>query len=138
MKSTGLPVVIKGVLSVKDAVACAEIGAKGIVVSNHAGRMQFSVPPLVILPEIVKAVGDQLEIFVDCGISSGADAYKALAMGAKAVSVGTHLISFLNRGGSAAIADRLIEMTAELKGFMANIGVKDTKSFDPTVLHFRK
>ncbi len=136
--ATSLPFIIKGVLSVKDALSCAEIGAKGIVVSHHNGHLWFLVPPLMVLPEISKAVGSQMEVFVDCGISSGADAYKAMALGAKAVSVGSHLIPSLNKGGSAGVADRLREMTAELKGFMANTGVADTKSFDPTVLHVLK
>ena len=80
VNSTALPVVIKGVLSVRDAVKCAEAGVKGIVVSHHHGRMPFAVPPLMVLPSIKKAVGDALKIFVDCSIDTGADAYKALAL----------------------------------------------------------
>lgn len=138
IRSTSLPFIIKGVLSVKDALACAKIGAKGIMVSSHGGRMKYSVPPLMVLPEIVEAVGNQLDVFVDGGVCSGADVYKAMALGAKAVSVGTHLIPLVAQGGSAAVANRIGEMTGELKGFMANTGVADTKSFDPTVLHFQK
>lgn len=138
IRSTSLPFVVKGVLSVHDAIACAKIGVKGIVVSHHGGRMPFAVPPMMILPQIVEAVGDQMEVFVDCGVTSGADVYKLLAAGAKAVSVGTHLIPCLKQGGSAAVADRIREMTAELKGFMANTGVGNTDSFDPSVLHFQK
>lgn len=138
VRSTSLPFVIKGILSVHDALACAKVGVKGIVVSHHGGRMSFAVPPLVVLPDIVAAVGGRMEIFVDCGFISGADVYKALAMGAKAVSVGTHLMPTLMRGGSAAVTARINEMTEELKGFMANTGVGDTRSFDPSVLHFQK
>ena len=132
--ATKLPFIIKGVLSVQDAVRCAEIGAQGIVVSHHGGRLSAAVPPLYVLPEIVKAVGDRMPIFVDCGICSGMDAYKALALGATAVSVGIHLIPYTKQGGEA-VAERINAMTKELRGVMAHTGVKDTKSFDATVVH---
>ena len=137
MESTSLPYVIKGVLSVRDAVACKEIGAAAIVVSHHNGRLNYAVPPLQVLPAIKEAVGDSLKIFVDCGIASGADAYKALALGADAVCVGTHLIPY-TREGADAVADRLREMTAQLRGYMANTGVKDLNSFDPSVIHHKQ
>lgn len=135
MEVTSLPFIVKGVLSVRDAAKCAEIDANGIVVSHHNGRMNYAVPPLAVLPEIVKEVGDVMPIFVDCGICSGMDAYKALALGATAVSVGTHLIPYLKKGGADAVATRVWEMTDELRGVMAFTGVKDTEAFDPTVLH---
>ncbi len=134
VEMTNLPFVVKGVLSVQDAIKCAEIGVKGIVVSHHGGRMNAAVPPLYVLPDIVKAVGHKMEIFVDCGICSGMDAYKAMALGAKAVSVGIHLIPFVKQGAEA-VAKRMEEMTAELKGIMAYTGVKDVKSFDAGVVH---
>ena len=132
-----LPFIIKGVLSVRDAYKCAEIGVKGIVISHHAGRLDYAVPPLMVLPEIRKEVGEDMPIFVDCGILSGMDAYKALALGATAVSVGKHLIPYIRKGGAEAVADRLKEMNAELRGAMAYTGVKDVNSFDPTIIHHR-
>lgn len=78
-----------------------------------------------------------MAVFVDCGIVSGMDAYKALAMGADAVGVGTHLLPYLRKGGAGAVADRLREMTAELKGVMSLTGVKDCDSFNSSVIHFR-
>lgn len=132
---TKLPFIVKGVLSVHDAVKCAEIGVQGIVVSHHGGRLNYAIPPLYILPEIVKAVGDKMPIFVDCGICSGMDAYKALALGATAVSVGVHLIPFIRQGGAQAVAERIVAMTEEMKGVMAYTGVADMKSFDATVIH---
>ena len=131
---TRLPFVVKGVLSVHDAIKCAEIGVKGIVVSHHGGRLSDAVPPLFILPEIVKAVGHKMEIFVDCGILSGSDAYKALALGANAVSVGIHLIPYVKQGAEA-VAGRINEMTGEIKGIMAHTGVKNVKSFDASVVY---
>lgn len=134
IKATRLPFVIKGVLSVQDALKCVEIGAQGIVVSHHGGRLSAAVPPLYVLPEIAKAVDGRMPIFVDCGILSGMDAYKALALGATAVSVGIHLIPFTKQSGEA-VAIRMNAMTDELRGAMAYTGVKDTKSFDATVVH---
>jgi len=134
VEMTKLPFVVKGVLSVHDAVKCAEIGVKGIVVSHHGGRLNDAVPPLFALPDIVKAVGHKMEIFVDCGILSGSDAYKAMALGAKAVSVGIHLIPFVKQGAEA-VAGRINDMTAEMKGIMAHTGVKDVKSFDASVVY---
>ena len=134
VEMTSLPFVVKGVLSVQDAVKCAEIGVRGIVVSHHGGRLGAAVPPLYVLPDIVKAVGHKMEIFVDCGILSGMDAYKAMALGAKAVSVGIHLIPFVKQGAEA-VAKRIGEMTGEMKGVMAATGVKDVKSFDAGVVH---
>jgi isopentenyl diphosphate isomerase/L-lactate dehydrogenase-like FMN-dependent dehydrogenase len=92
------------------------------------------VPPLFVLPDIVKAVGHKMDIFVDCGILSGSDAYKAMALGAKAVSVGIHLIPFVKQGAEA-VANRINDMTAEMKGIMAHTGVKDVKSFDAGVVY---
>ena len=134
VEMTSLPFVVKGVLSVQDAVKCAEIGVRGIVVSHHGGRLSAAVPPLYVLPDIVKAVGHKMEIFVDCGILSGMDAYKAMALGAKAVSVGIHLIPFVKQGAEA-VAGRINEMTGEMKGIMAATGVKDVKSFDASVVY---
>jgi hypothetical protein len=133
--STKLPFIIKGVLSVHDAVKCAEIGVQGIVVSHHGGRLNYAVPPLYVLPDIVKAVGDKMPIFVDCGICSGMDAYKALALGSTAVSVGLHLIPKIRQGGAQGVAERIMEMTEEMKGVMAYTGVKSLKEFDASVIH---
>ena len=87
VESSKLPFVVKGVLSVRDALTCAEIGAKAIIVSHHHGRMPYAVPPMMVLPEIKKALeGKDVKIIVDCGIASGADVYKAIALGADAAA----------------------------------------------------
>lgn len=137
ISSTRLPFVMKGVLSVADARRCVEMGAAGIVVSHHNGRLSSAVPPLMVLPEIRRAVGKDYPVFVDCGISSGLDVYKAMALGATAVSVGTHLIPILMEKGAAGVSGRIRAMTAELRGLMARTGVRDTGCFDPSVIHFR-
>ena len=83
------------------------------------------------------AVGDEMQIFVDCGVISGMDAYKAMALGASGVGVGGHLIPEIREGGSAAVAARIKSMTDELRGAMAYTGAADCGSFDPSVLHRR-
>ena len=75
-------------------------------------------------------------MFVDCGIESGMDAYKCLALGAKAVSVGRHLMPLL-KNGADAVAGRINEMTAELAGIMARTGVSALDKMDETVIHRR-
>lgn len=134
VEAAGVPFVVKGVLSVSDAVKCAEAGCRGIVVSHHHGMMAYSVPPLLVLGDILKAVGKEMDVFVDCGIVSGMDAYKCLALGAKAVSVGRHLMPLLKQG-SDAVSARIDEMTAELAGVMSRTGVKNLGEMDPGVIH---
>lgn len=134
--AAGVPFIVKGVMSPRDAEKCAKAGCAGIVVSHHHGMIQYSVPPLMVLPDIISAVGDSMPVFVDCGIISGMDAYKCLALGAKAVSVGRHLMPLL-KDGAQAVSDRINEMTAELAGIMARTGVKSLDDMDPTVIHRR-
>lgn len=136
VQAAGVPFIVKGVTSPRDAEKCAKAGCAGIVVSHHHGMIQYSVPPLMVLPDIITAVGDSMPVFVDCGIVSGMDAYKCLALGAKAVSVGRHLMPLL-KNGPEAVSARINEMTAELAAIMARTGVKSLDEMDPTVIHRR-
>ena len=136
VQAAGVPFVVKGVLSPSDAEKCAAVGCAGIVVSHHHGMMQYSLPPLMALPDILKAVGTDIPVFVDCGIESGMDAYKCLALGAAAVSVGRHLMPLL-KDGAAAVSGRIGQMTAELAGVMARTGVASLSDMDPSVIHYR-
>lgn len=95
VKATKLPFIIKGVLSEQDAYKCLDAGVRGIVVSHHSGIMNYAVPPLMILPKIVKVIDKRIPIFVDCGVASGMDVFKALALGASAVSVGRAIMDSL-------------------------------------------
>lgn len=131
-----LPFVVKGVLSVQDAIKSVDAGAKGIIVSHHHGIMNSMVPPLMMLPEIVKAVGGEAKIFVDCGFESGMDVFKALALGADAVGVGRALMDPLKEG-HVGVTRRINEMNNELKCIMARTGAATVKDIDPTVLRFR-
>ena len=134
IKASRLPFIIKGVLSVSDARKCLEAGAAGIVISHHGGHLKYSIPPLMVIEDIKDAVGDKMKVFVDCGIVSGFDAYKCLALGADAVSVGRHLMPLLQKGPEA-VASRMKEMTSELAGVMTATGVRSLKEMDPTVIH---
>lgn len=136
VQASKVPFIAKGVLSPKDAEKCAKAGCAGIVVSHHHGMMPFLVPPLFVLEDILKAVGKDMHVFVDCGVVSGMDVYKCLAMGATAVSVGRHLMPLLKQG-SDAVSARINEMTAELAGIMARTGVRNLKEMDPSVIHRR-
>lgn len=131
------PFIVKGVLSTKDAEKCLKAGCKGIQLSHHHGIMSYAVPPLMMLPEILQVTRGEIPVFIDCGIESGMDVYKCLALGATAVSVGRHLMPFLKEGADKT-SDRIKEMTGELAATMARTGIRDLKSFDPTVIHQRK
>lgn len=135
--SVKVPFVAKGVLSVRDAVKARDAGAKAIVISHHHGRVPFGVPPLKVLPEIKKALrGSGMTIFADGSLMTGFDAYKALAMGADAVLIGRGILSELLKGGQKATEDKIDKLNQQLSQLMLYTGVKDTKSFDPSVLHF--
>ena len=136
VQASGVPFIAKGVLSPRDAEKCLKAGCAGMVVSHHHGIIQYAVPPLMVLQDIISATGGSIPVFVDCGIESGMDAYKCLALGAKAVSVGRHLMPLL-KDGAEAVARRIDEMTAELAGVMARTGVRSLDEMDSTVIHRR-
>lgn len=135
VNSTSLPFVAKGVLSVRDALICKEAGVKGIFISHHHGRMKYAVPPVQVLQEIAPALkGSGMKIFVDCHMDSGQDAYKALALGADAVSAGRVILPGLLKQGTPAVEKVLTRMNQELKEMMGYTSVGNLSQFDPSVL----
>jgi len=95
-----LPLVVKGVLTAEDALLAAEHGAAAVVVSNHGGRQLDGVPAtLDVLPEVVEAAGERVEVLLDGGIRRGTDVLKALALGARATFVGRAVVWGLAAGG---------------------------------------
>ena len=137
VESTDLPFVVKGVLSVEDAIKCADIGAKGIIVSHHHGRLPYAMPPLMILPKIREALsGKDVKIFVDCGIESGADVYKALALGADAAAVGRSMLPSLEKDGVSGVNKFLTDIGNELRFIMSATGFEDVSKIDASALHF--
>ncbi len=134
VKATKLPFIIKGVLSEQDTYKCLEAGVKGIVVSHHHGIMDFAVPPLMILPKISKIVNKSIPIFVDCGVTNGIDVFKALALGATAVSVGRTLMPPLTEEGAAGVEKKIKNITKELAGVMARTAFKTIAEIDSSVI----
>ncbi len=138
VQAAEIPFVVKGVLSVRDAYKCLSAGVRGIVVSHHHGIMNYAVPPLMVLPEIVKVINGQIPVFVDCGIMSGMDAFKALALGATAVSAGRVIMKPLGENGAEGVRDKIIQMNDELKGVMARTGSSDLKNIDSSLIWHMK
>ena len=137
VESTRLPFIVKGVLSARDALTCAQIGAKAIIVSHHHGRMPYAVPPMMVLPEIKEALeGRDVKIIVDCGIESGADVYKALALGADACAVGRSMLPSLEKDGSAGVEAFLAKVKNELRFIMSNTGFAKVSDIDDSALWF--
>ena len=120
---TALPLVIKGILTARDADLAVEAGAQGVIVSNHGGRqVDGAVAALHALPGIVAAVAGRATVLVDGGIRSGRDVFIALALGADAVLVGRPSMWALAAGGASAV-DRLMHMIHdELTHLMAVAG----------------
>lgn len=134
--STKLPFIAKGVLSVRDALKARYAGCQAIVVSHHHGRIPFGVPPLMVLPQIIKALaGSKMTIFVDGSLMSGFDAYKALAMGADAVLIGRGILPELLDEGTQGVEEKIRMMNAQLSEMMMYTGVKNMQSFDSSVLY---
>jgi len=135
VESTKLPFFVKGVLGVRDAVVCAEIGVKAIIVSHHHGRMPYAVPPMMILPEIRDALeGTGVKIIVDCGIESGADVYKALALGADAAAVGRSMLPSLEQEGAPGVEAFINKVNNELRYIMSNTGFAKVSEVDDSAL----
>ena len=134
VKATKLPFIIKGILSVTDALKCIDAGVQGIVVSHHHGIMDYAVPPLMVLPEIAKAVNGRMKIFLDCGVESGMDVFKALALGADAVSIGRAMMGPLTDKGAEGVCQRVQEVTAQLAGAMARTASPNITQIDPALV----
>jgi isopentenyl diphosphate isomerase/L-lactate dehydrogenase-like FMN-dependent dehydrogenase len=134
VRATKLPFILKGILSEQDAEKAVEAGAGGIVVSHHRGIVDYAVPPLKILPRIVKIVNGKFPIFVDCSIARGMDAFKAIALGAAAVSVGGPLMRALSKDGGEGVKKAIDDITSELSWVMNLTGSPDIKHIDPKVL----
>lgn len=125
-EATGLPVVVKGVLRGDDAVRCVDAGASAVIVSNHGGRqLDGAVSGAAALPDVLRAVRDTCEVYVDGGIRRGSDVVKALALGARAVLVGRPVLWGLATGGAEGVEAVLEELVGELDLAMALCGCRN-------------
>ena len=131
----GGKLILKGIMDVEDARLAADSGADAIVLSNHGGRQLDGAPSaLDVLPEIVAAVGDRVEIWMDGGICSGQDAFKALALGAKATMIGRSYLYGLGAMGEAGVTRCLEIIARELDLTMAFCGLSDIRKVDQSVI----
>ena len=125
-------VVVKGVQNVADARRLADLGVDGIVLSNHGGRQLDRAPiPFHLLPEVVREVGDDLEVHLDTGIMSGADIVAAVALGARFTLVGRAYLYGLMAGGREGV-DRVIDiLRSEIERTMRLLGVVSLDELEP-------
>lgn len=132
---SGLPVVVKGVVRGDDASACVEAGAAAVWVSNHGGRqLDGCIPTAQALPEVVAAVGDVAEVYVDGGIRRGVDVLRALALGADAAFIGRPAVWGLTSGGAEGVERVLEGLTAELELAMALAGARTIDEITPDLI----
>lgn len=125
------PVLVKGVLTGEDCRKAADLGCDGVIVSNHGGRQLEGVPATIdVLPEIVAAAGDRLEVLLDGGVRRGGDVLKALALGAKAVLIGRPYVWGLALGGQEGVAHVLELLRAEMARSMQLMGLPSIHDLD--------
>ena len=123
VEAAGVPFIVKGIMTVEGAKKALEAGAAGIVVSNHGGRVLDQCPAMAeVLKEIADAVKGQMKIFVDGGIRSGVDVFKALAMGADAVIIARLYVTSVYGGGEEGVKLYTDKIGAELADTMAMCG----------------
>ena len=135
VSESSLPVVVKGILTADDARLAAEHGARGVVVSNHGARQLDTVSSGTdALPEVVDAVGDQLDVLVDGGIRRGTDVLKALALGARAVLVGRPVAWGLAVGGAEGARGVLELLRSEFDIALALAGAPRAARLDRSSL----
>ena len=131
----GGKLVLKGIMEPVDARLAADSGADALVVSNHGGRQLDGAPSTIdALPAIVDAVGDRIEVWMDGGIRSGQDVFKALAMGARGTMIGRAFLYGLGAMGEAGVTRCLEIIARELDLTMAFSGLRDIREVDGRVL----
>ena len=125
-KVTKLPILLKGILHPEDAIMAAANGIDGIIVSNHGGRqVDGSIAAIDALPGVITAVDGQIPVLMDSGIRGGADMFKALALGAKAVCLGRPYIYGLAIAGSRGVQEVLKNTMADFELTMGLAGCKN-------------
>lgn len=132
---SGKPVLVKGVLTARDAVACVEAGAAGVIVSNHGGRqLDRVVATARVLGPVAEAVAGRVPVLVDGGIQDGGDVLTALALGATAVLLGRPVLWALATGGAEGVRDCLELYRADLARTMAQAGLPTIKDIGADVV----
>jgi len=120
-----VPIVVKGLVTAEDALLACQHGAAAVVVSNHGGRqLDGAIASLEALPEIVEAVGDRAEVYLDGGVRRGSDVVMALALGARAVLVGRPALYGLAFGGAKGVQQVLEILRDEVENALALLGCR--------------
>ena len=130
------PIVIKGILTSEDARRAVDLGAVAVVVSNHGGRQLDGVPAsLQVLPEIVEAVGNQIEVLLDGGIRRGSDIVKAICLGARAVLIGRSYSYGLAAAGRMGVERAIKILRTDLERTLLLLGCPSVRVLDRTYLN---
>jgi isopentenyl diphosphate isomerase/L-lactate dehydrogenase-like FMN-dependent dehydrogenase len=129
------PMLVKGIMSAEDAIRAIDVGAQGIVVSNHGGRQLDGLPSTIeVLPEVVAAVDGRIEVHVDGGIRRGSDVVKAIALGAQACWIGRPYVWGLTVGGAAGVAQVIEILRSEIDRTLALLGCAKLSDLDRSFL----
>lgn len=132
------PLIVKGVQSVEDARVVADLGADAIVLSNHGGRqIDMGAAPIELLPDAVAAVGDQVEVYVDGGVMSGAEVVAALALGARGVLIGRAYLYGLMAAGCPGVRRATEILAKEVRTTMQLLGVSTIDQIREIDVHVR-
>lgn len=132
----GIPFIVKGIMTVQGALKAKQAGASAIVVSNHGGRVLDQCPATAeVLPEIAAAVGDTMKLFVDGGIRSGTDIFKALALGADAVLICRPFVPAVYGGEKEGVKLYIEKLAEELKDAMAMCGAFSLTEITKAMVH---
>ena len=135
---TRLPILLKGILDAADAAKAADCGVDGVIVSNHGGRqVDGAIAALDALPGVVAVVRGRIPVLFDSGIRRGSDAFKALALGARAVLLGRPYLWGLAVAGEAGVRDVVLNFLADLDLTLALSGYTSPSQLDRTALELR-
>ncbi len=134
----GGKLILKGVQSVQDAIVAAELGVDAVILSNHGGRqLDMGNVPLEILPAVVNAVGDRVEVYVDGGIMTGCDIVAALAFGATGTLIGRAYLYGLMAGGADGVRRVVQILEQEISTTMALLGSVNVSELNPGMVRLR-
>jgi lactate 2-monooxygenase len=135
--NTRLPILLKGILHADDAKKAIDFGMDGIIVSNHGGRqVDGAISTIEALPAIVDAVKNKIPVLLDSGVRGGADAFKAIALGAKAVCLGRPYVYGLALAGSDGVLSVLRNFTTDFELTMGLAGCRSISDVNASMLHF--
>jgi 4-hydroxymandelate oxidase len=131
-EATRLPVLVKGMVLGEDAARAVDMGADGLVVSNHGGRVLDGLPSAIeVLQGVAKATAGRVPLLVDGGFRRGTDVVKALALGASSVLIGRPMMHALAVGGMPGLAHALLLLRSELEAAMAQLGCANLRDLVP-------